>query len=501
MKNFKYLLTLICCVLIVASCDSIDFGSVNEDDDSPAEPNTESLMSGAMNRFFTLTGRNYYAKPSLYVQYQSQVTYTAEQRYNTAPVSWQGYYVQTLSNLKQVIDITTADEVPSEVVANGAPENQAGVAMLMSAFIYKRVTDAYGPIPYTEALNPEENVTPAYTSQEEVYNDLFAKVKAARDMMDTGKAGPTGDVVHGGDVSKWKKFANSFLMSLAIQISDAAPDKAETEFVAALNNEDGVIDEVPEEFWYSYQNTVGAENPISQFRGADYQMSLPFTRALQGKADGTYITYSNDSFDDRLNVFASDPSLDGRPYGQEVYEEGEVPGLTGSFSSYSSAINSADSPLPYMTAAYTFLNRAEAANRGWTSENAQLMLTTGIQMSYATVDAHWDDGSATSGNLQSDGTTFAASRVADAGIEQVIAEEKWVALFPMGFQSWSEWRRTDYPGLIPAVEATNSGEIPTRYIYPDGESGSNPESYQGGVNQLSPAEDSNTSKFWWEMGS
>lgn len=493
MKYFKYLLSIVCCVLIVSACDSIDFGSVNEDDDAVTQANTESLMAGGMNRFFTLAGRNYHTKPNLYVQYQSQNVYTDEQRYNEAPASWFGYYVQTLSNLKTIVEITSAGEVDELTKSYGAPVNQAGVAELMSVFIWKRLTDTYGPVPYEQALD-EEVLTPAYTNQQTIYNDLIARTKAARDMLDASLAGPTGDVVYGGDVTKWKKFANSFLMALSMQLSEVDPALAEQEFTAALNHPDGIIDEVSEEMWYNYQNLQSASNPFSALRGADYNMSQPFVIALRGNADGSIITYSNDSYDERLDVLSSDPTMDGRPYGYSEY-----PADSGPYAQISSAIRDPEAPLPYMTAAYTYLNRAEAAARGWTAEVAEQMLVTGIEMSYATIDAHWDDGSATSGTLQSDGTAYAAGRVTDAGIMQVIAEEKWVALFPMGFQAWSEWRRTEVPGLMPAPEPLNDGAIPTRYIYPADEKGVNGEGYSNGVSMLSPAQDISTAHFWWDV--
>ncbi|MGD8428486.1 MAG: SusD/RagB family nutrient-binding outer membrane lipoprotein, partial [Balneolaceae bacterium] len=339
------------------------------------------------------------------------------------------------------------------------------------------------------------------TDQETIYKDLISRVKAARDMLDPNLAGPTGDVVYGGDVAKWKKFANSFLLSLTMQLSKKYPGAsgfAATEFNAALSDPAGVIEDIADDAWYQYANAPGALNPFSQLRGSDYQMSMPFTDALRGQADGSTITYSNSTYDERLNVFAADTSLNGRPYGLDKYNGSEK------FTSISSVIRDPDAPLPYLTAAYTYLNRAEAAERGWTSENAQTMFTNGVMASYATVDAHWDDGDPTTGMLQSDGSAFAANRIMDAGsagggMMQVIDEEKWVALFPMGFQAWSEWRRTGVPGLIPSQDAVNDGSIPTRLVYPTAESGVNSESYNAGVGKLTPASDSNTSKFWWEM--
>jgi hypothetical protein len=110
-----------------------------------------------------------------------------------------------------------------------------------------------------------------------------------------------------------------------------------------------------------------------------------------------------------------------------------------------------DTPLPLSTAAYTWLNRAEAAELGWTSENAAEMLSNGIQASFASFGALYDPDDLLA---LGDGAGYASARVADAatlGYLQVIREEKWIALYPSGFDAWSEWRRTEIPVLIPAA--------------------------------------------------
>ncbi|WP_020402614.1 SusD/RagB family nutrient-binding outer membrane lipoprotein [Gracilimonas tropica] len=474
-------------------CENVDFGDTNVDDDAVTQADAQALMAGAMNRFFTLGGREYVARPTLYVQYQSQNVYTDESRYNEAPSTWTGYYVQTLSNLKKVVDINSQDEVPISVTVYGAPTNQIGVAELMSVLIWKRVTDSFGPVPYEGALG-EENLTPAYTGQETIYRDLIARAKTARDMLDANLPGPTGDVVYGGDVTKWQKFANSFIMSLSMQLTKKFPGAsgfAATEFSAALNHSAGPIEEVADEFWYQHQNVSGATNPYSNFRGADYSLSAPFVDALSGESGNTgTIGYSNTTYDERLVLFSSDTSLAGRPYGYES--------TSGTYAAISSAIKAPDAPFPYMTAAYTYLNRAEAAELGWTSEVPADMFQEGVNKSFETLDAHFvGDGS-----LEAEATNYVTNRVIDYGTEgalQVIREEKWVALFPNGHDAWSEWRRTGIPTLTPAAEPLNNGNIPRRYLYPADEAGVNTEAYNAGVNMLTPGQDSNTSRFWWDI--
>jgi hypothetical protein len=157
-----------------------------------------------------------------------------------------------------------------------------------------------------------------------------------------------------------------------------------------------------------------------------------------------------------------------------------------------------------MTASYVFLNRAHALQLGWSTGDLLTipqLLTAGIEMSYATLDAHFGT------SISADATTYAAARVLDAGdpvvapggFMQVIAEEKWVSLFGQAFDAWTEWRVTGYPILTPAVDYLNNGQIPRRYLYPADESTLNEAMYDEGVAKLSPQEDRNTSKVWWDQ--
>jgi hypothetical protein len=125
------------------------------------------------------------------------------------------------------------------------------------------------------------------------------------------------------------------------------------------------------------------------------------------------------------------------------------------------------------------------------------MLTSGIEKSYESLDSQ--KGTAISGTANQ--TAYVNARIADAASNMltVISEEKWVALFPSGFDAWSEWRRTDIPTLVPATDAINDGNIPRRYNYPSDEANLNGANYTTGLSGLSPATDSNTSKVWWDQ--
>jgi hypothetical protein len=187
----------------------------------------------------------------------------------------------------------------------------------------------------------------------------------------------------------------------------------------------------------------------------------------------------------------ADTSEAGLPYGFRDYDDPS--------SDIAGVLFSPGTPMPLLTAAYTWLNRAEAAERGWSSENVIDMLSNGIKASFASFAALFDPDEVLG---MGDGTAYALARVADAtvvGNMQVIGEEKWIALYPNGFDAWSEWRRTEIPLLRPAADAINNGEIPRRVNYPGEETTLNNSNYQSAVSRLSPPTDNNTSRFWWNQ--
>ncbi|MBJ2175038.1 SusD/RagB family nutrient-binding outer membrane lipoprotein [Aureibaculum sp. A20] len=485
MKKFKYII-LTTLLVALGACENVDFGDTNVNPNGAGEANTSSLMAGAMSRYSTLTGRNDLLKPTLYVQYQTQVTYVDEMLYNEAAVSWYNYYVQTLSNLQLVIDINSDEANHNTILlSQGAPVNQIAVAEIFKIIIFKRITDTWGDIPYAQALQDKDNLSPVYDSQSSIYESMLAQLKTSRDNLDDTKLGPTGDILFGGDVAKWKKMVNSLILQFSLQLSNKYPSAsgiAATAFNEALSDPSGVIEDLADEAWFLYNEDF--QNPFAANRKPDYFLSQEFTDALKGLG-----TTSNTLLDGRINVYSNDPTKDGVPYG---FANGSGAGKAG----MSDLIWTELAPLQLLTSSYTYLNRADAANLGWTSENASAMLKLGIERSFQTLDAHY--GTTIGGSA----STYATARVADmvaAGATKVIAEEKWVSLFPNGFDAWSEWRRTDFPTLIPATDFFNDGQIPRRYNYPTEESSLNETNYNAGVGTLSPSTDKNTSRFWWDQ--
>src|SRR5690606_4283239 len=116
--------------------------------------------------------------------------------------------------------------------------NAVAQGRIMRAWTFHVLTDLWGDVGYTEALqgrNPEAGNTPSFDPQATVYDGLLAELAAAQGSCTAGGGELTGaDLIYSGNTERWRKFANSMRMRLAMRLSEAAEAKGRTEFAAAL---------------------------------------------------------------------------------------------------------------------------------------------------------------------------------------------------------------------------------------------------------------------------
>lgn len=105
------------------------------------------------------------------------------------------------------------------------------------------------------------------------------------------------------------------------------------------------------------------------------------------------------------------------------------------------------------------------------------------------------DGDAIAAFVNQDGVDYNA-----ANFEQLIGEQKWVALYFQGMEAWSEWRRLGFPDLAPAPAAIQIQTIPTRRGYPDNEFSLNNANYlEALMRQFGTDEDQLDQRVWWDV--
>src|SRR5690606_30765574 len=122
---------------------------------------------------------------------------------------WDNVY----SNMRDVQNIIAQSE------ANGE-NNYKGVALVMKSWMFSLATDAYGDVPYSQAIQAKEGQNyPAYDPQEQIYDGILADLKEAGGLLGSSSELVAGDIIFSGDVTKWKKLANSLRIRALMRIS------------------------------------------------------------------------------------------------------------------------------------------------------------------------------------------------------------------------------------------------------------------------------------------
>lgn len=459
------------------ACSPDDFGDMNINPNNPASPNTSGILTGALRNVGAMVTD---IVPALYTQQFGDITYIEESRYKTINFSYNGYYsVGPLIAYKTIIDLNSNEATKVTAAANGSNANQIAIARIMKAYTYLWLTDRWGDIPYSQALKGVENFSPAFDTQQSIYNDLFKELKEAQAQFDGGKT-VVGDILLSGNAARWKKFANSLRLIMALRLSKVDPAKGKTEFAAALA--DGVLASNAENIKYTYLTESNNEHPLYNnyivTNRNDYALSDVFVNKLLATNDPRIAGMANKNL---LGVYA------GVPYGV-------FPGASKvqDVSLAATAIRQQNSSVNVITYAQMLFSQAEAAKLGWISGDAKALYEAGVKASIQ----QWV-GAAGTDAVVADYLAQPAVKYDDAKAIELIATQKWITLFYQGNEAWAEWRRTGYPVLTPAAKPLNpSGQIPRRLAYPVTETNLNKVNYDKVVASQGP--DTQDTRVWWD---
>ena len=498
--NLNIILSALMMVGLVTSCSKIDdFDDLNINPGGSIEPIPSGLLTQVISQmgedfvFDAGTGNSVSTLGGLYCQFYSETQYTEASRYAKQQVNFDKYYagirfqlvtdgpIYTYANLydlQAIIDYCNNPATSVQALNYGSISNQIAVARILKAYIFWFVTDNYGEIPYFSALKGDFGIN-EYNAQSDIYNDLFKELTESVAQMDDG-GGPTGDVMFHGDMTMWKKFANSTRALMALRLSKVDAGRGNSEFNNALSADGGVF-ESGENAELMYPGGYFA-NPVYNYYNVilrdDYAVSQTLMDQLENTGDA------------RINAYGS--SDVGFPYG---LTRDDAVAFANSNTNYARIFDwkstAATKSMPIITSAQVYLARAEAASLGWTSEDVNTMYTTGLQESWN----YWGVYDEASFNA-----FLAGSDVALTGSNDMekIAIQQWVTYYPNGSQGFANWRRTGYPQLDPA---SGQSQIPTRIAYGINEESYNPTNEgQAAQKYIGPdGPNSQFAKVWWDQ--
>jgi hypothetical protein len=488
MKKTIYILTLALAIVYNSGCSKLeDFGTTNVNPAATNAPITSALLTNVLSG---IGGWSSHTLCALYCQYMSETQYPDASSYSLNMASPMGNYSGVLYDLENII-INNTDEATKAVAAlNGANENQIAIARILKAYMFWNLTDHWGDIPYTDALKGDPNVT--FDTQETIYKAVIAEMTAAISQFTTEGAIVKGDIIYGGDIAKWKKFANSCRMLMALRLSKQYPgasDYAATEFKAALASPAGSI-------------AVNGDNFVVKYPGGNFRN--PYYNMYDGRKDFGESATMTDLLvsinDNRQSVFGATvngaPTNLGVPYG---WSRTKIDPWCQANPTYAYVFNpnyrKQNDPVFVITASQTLLARAEAADRGWTSEtaNTNTLYQNGIKAAFT----QWGLAEPNAAYLAGASVALPAAPGTNANLQQ-IATQQWLAFFPDGTQGWSNWRRTNIPALTPAPDATNSPKvIPRRIMYGTADYTLAKTGVEAAVSRITGG-DKMDSKVWWD---
>ena len=270
-KNTLAAFVVGCGLLSTTACSDSYMEEVNTDDSKasyiePSAQLTTALLQtygdfGLMDTYRSyITGfTQHFAGGWNVTNYAGSVHFNDDQ----ARLIWDQYYSIAIKNLR-------------DAIAHSANRpNLNAVLRIHRVYLMSVITDTYGDVPCLSILGGLENspATPVYDRQKDIYDWFFTELKACVAQLGTGSDNITGDVTnYGGDVAKWKKYANSLRMRFAMRISDVeeVKDKAKAEFEAAANDPAGYITSENEDAFIKYTN-----GPFTLYDGArDYDFRV-----------------------------------------------------------------------------------------------------------------------------------------------------------------------------------------------------------------------------------
>jgi hypothetical protein len=349
--------------------------------------------------------------------------------------------------------------------------NLAAVSMIMKAYTAHQVSDMWGDIPYKEAflLGEEGILSPEFNPQEEVYDQILDELETAQGMLsDNGGTIGVGDFIYFGDISKWRKFANSIQLRVAMRMSLVAPQKASEVLTNILGNS-GAYPVFEDNDDNAYLHWPGVSSDIEPWRR---RLGVPTNKTDQYRTNYDLVTRLREINDPRLPVYA-DPNQEGEfnGYKMGIGQTSDPMNTQNNVSHIGDRFGYDDEGFsPFMHAAQVAFIKAEAYERGLVSGgSAKDAYERGIELSMME-----------NGIAQEDMADYlSADEVAwDSGAESNLTKirfQNWVSLYKQSVEAWAEARRTDVPLLdrVSADYASNHNRPPLRMAYPANESAHN----------------------------
>lgn len=535
---------LVLLALLISSCKNLTDMNINPNGVDPANASPNLLMATVITSTGgTMLGLGYGDIAGVMQHTQKDGWSSGHNNYDWSDQTWSGNY-GILRNAQEMLVKSKASNL----------DFQAGVALIFKAYNFGLIADLWGDAPFSQALKGEQGSTyfkPAFDSQKDIYLGVIAMLDSANTLLSKNlseykEVNSSQDIIYGGDVSKWRKFANSLALRYYLRISSKEPALAQAgiEKIAGQPTNYPLILDAADDANYSFVGLSSGDSWPTATQFSTDQSN--FTRV---KLCATLVKKLEGLNDPRLGIWAAkvkiplfvdaskpdnyDQIVNGQrivsqkiandyqtKYGLPLDLDQNYVGYPPAWSTFvffynlSPNLNQGD-PNPHasqlndiyataagpllkvrlLTAAEVRFDLAEVALKGWNAGGtAAVHYNAGVK---ASLDA-WGLGS-------SYNTYIANAGVAYAGTLSQIMDQKWIASWTSAAESWFDFRRTGLPALKSGPVAKRS-VLPVRFMYGNNEMLYNPDNSKAAITKLestaysTDGQNSNWAKPWLLQG-
>ncbi len=475
----KLILILTAAIFAVSCSDNLE--DLNQNIKDPTSVSGESLFASAQKQLADqiVTPNVNLNNLRLWTQQLQETTYTDESQYDQITRSipdnhWREIYRDVLKDLNEsarVISETDND------LTNALKPNKLAIIEVLNAYAYSNLVETYGDVPYSEALDID-NLLPVYDDGLTIYKDLITRLNAAISSMNTsvGSFSSAEDLMYGGDVASWKKFANSLKLRMGIMLADVDAGLSKSTVESAYAS--GVFASNADNGSYQYSGAAPNNNPMNDnlvLSGRnDYVAAVTIIDLMNGLEDPRRASYFTD--------------VDGEYIGGEIGEISAYP----DYSHVADAIVAPSAPGVLLSYVEVRFLLAEAAARGYSVGGDAATHYT------AAITASFDYWGADMGDYLTrpdvDYTSALASSTSTPAWKQVIGTQAYLGLYNRTFANYLSVRRLDYPILAQPTDAQSG--FPTRYTYPVGEQTLNGTNYDAASSAIGG--DAPETRLFWD---
>jgi len=520
MKSYFKFLFVTAAVFILASCQ--DYNQLVKNPNLPTKASPSLILTGIIN---TMNDQNAWngIQGSMSAQqfWISSYTYYGTNNYDQSPFQNINFnYYSTLENVVRM-------ELEAQNSGAAATNPYAALGKFFRAFYFHLMSQKFGDIPMSQALQGSASTAPIYDSQKSIYVQILKWLDDSNadfnTLISSNDQTLSGSIFLPNDLRAWQKVVNSFTLRVLISLSKKSNDadlNVKQAFANILNNPTkypiltGNGDNLQYVYNAQFNNypknpgnrgfTSGREVVSATFLNLTTALNDPRTFIAATPAPALLATYP---YTDQRAYAGGSPGTDMSTLGTDS-QAGKY-SWVNALRYYSTFDGSKAEPTIIIGYPEMCFNIAEGINLGWATGSSSTWYTNGIKASMSFLGIT-EGGTITVGdnvlNVYGTVSTSISAYLAQpsvqyqgdngVGLNQILTQ-KYIAFWQnSNWEAFFNQRRTGVPTFLTGQGTGNNGKVPLRWIYPIAEQSANPANYKAAVESQYGGVDDLNGKMW-----